>query len=221
VTVTEAPTTSHQRRQPAASDPLTDLVESVAVGHESAFEELYSATRDRVYGTVQHIVQNPALSSEVTQDVFVELWRYAHRYDSSMGSVMAWTLTIARRRAIDRVRHEERRHQRDTRYVEAHPDAEIDVFAQVDSTLDADHVRTALLRLTARQREAVALAYLEGYANDEIARLLGIPLGTTKTRIRDGLLRLRAALDDQAWLIAPRGTWSTDSTGGRNTRATR
>lgn len=208
-------------RQQSVSDPLTELVQRVAAGHEPAFDQLYTATRDRVYGTVQHIVQNSSLSSEVTQDVFVELWRYAHRYDASMGSVMAWTLTIARRRAIDRVRHEERRHQRDTRWAEAHPGMEIDVFGQVNRSLDAEHVRTALRQLSERQREAVELAYLNGYANVEIALLLDIPLATTKTRIRDGLLRLRAALDEQAWLIAPRGTWSSASAGGRHTRAMR
>jgi RNA polymerase sigma-70 factor (ECF subfamily) len=208
--------------QHSAAHHLTELVERVAVGYEPAFNSLYTATCDRVYGTVQHIVQNASLSSEVTQDVFVELWRYASRYDSSMGSVMTWTLTIARRRAIDRVRHEERRRQRDTRYADDHPRAEVDVFAQVDRSLDAKHVRIALLRLTTRQREAVELAYLRGYTNHEIASLLDIPLGTAKTRIRDGLLQLRTALDDQAWLVAPRGTWSsTACTAGKHTSATR
>jgi len=196
------------RYQPVLDDPLIELLGRTAAGYEPAFNDIYRATCRRVYGTVQRIVQNDSLSCEVTQDVFVEVWRYAHRYDRRLGSVMTWTLTIARRRAVDRVRHEERHHRRDTRYVENHPETDVDVFGEVDRAIDADHVRAALEHLTARQRQAVELAYLDGYSNVEIARLLNIPLGTTKTRIRDGLRRLRATLDEQHWLIPSHDNWS-------------
>lgn len=188
------------RRLSGVLDPLIDLVERTAIGHETAFNELYSVTRARVYNQVNRVVQNPSLAAEVTQDVFVELWIHAQRYDHTMGSVMAWLLTIARRRAIDRVRQEEGSHRRDTRYADDHPTKEVDVFDSVSRLIDAEHIRMALRDLTDRQRQAVELAYLDGYANLEIADLLGIPLGTTKTRIRDGLTRLQTTMHEQSWL---------------------
>lgn len=202
-------------------DPLVELLGRTAVRQEPAFNDLYDATCRRVYGTVRRILRNDSLSAEVTQEVFVEVWRYAHRYDPTMGSVMTWTLTIAHRRAVDRVRHEERHHRRDTYYVENHPETQVDVFSEVDRAIDANHVRAALTHLTARQRQAVELAYLDGYSNAEIALLLHIPLGTTKTRIRDGLRRLRTALDEQRWLVPARGTWSAALVAGGHTQATR
>jgi RNA polymerase sigma-70 factor, ECF subfamily len=202
------------------SDPLVDLVEQAADGHEIAFNELYTATRARVYSQVNRVLQNPALAVEVTQDVFIELWKHSHRYDQAMGSVMAWLLTIARRRAIDRVRHEERRRKQDTRYADDHPTVETDVFDTVDRTIVAERVRQALHSLTDRQRQAVELAYLDGYANLEIAGLLGIPLGTTKTRIRDGLTRLQATLLEQAGLAPAYATTET-SIGRRRTQSMR
>lgn len=202
------------------SDPLVDLVERTAVGHEPAFNELYAATRTRVYSQVNRVVQNPSLSAEVTQDVFIDLWKHANRYDRSLGSVMAWVLTIARHRAIDRVRHEERRHRHDTAYADDHPTTEVDVFDSVDRKIVAEHVRTALRDLTVRQRQAVELAYLDGYANLEIADLLGIPLGTTKTRIRDGLTRLQSTLLEQTWLSPPDASCER-SNGRRRTQSVR
>jgi len=189
-----------QGHRSSALDPLVDLLERTALGHEPAFDELYAATRARVFSQVNRVLQNATLAAEVTQDVFVDLWRHAHRYDRKLGSVMAWVLTIARHRAIDRVRHEERCRRHDTAYADDHPRADVDVFEAVDRTIVADHVRMALRELTDRQRQAVELAYLDGYANSEIADLLGIPLGTTKTRIRDGLTRLQSMLGEETWL---------------------
>jgi RNA polymerase sigma-70 factor (ECF subfamily) len=203
------------------TDPLDALMLRVATGDEQSFDQLYRVAYRPVFGVIERAVHNPSLSAEIAQDVFVELWRCAFRYESSMGSVMAWVLTIARRRAIDRVRHEERSHARDTRYAGAHRETEVDVFDDVNRGLDADHVRSALRCLTRRQREAVELAYLHGYANIEIATRLNIPLATTKTRIRDGLLRLRCVLDDQSWLTAPHDSWSAAGHAGRRTQGTR
>ena len=223
VTATLAPlaslSTPGTHRSPEL-DPLVDLVQRTAVGHEPAFNELYAATRARVYSQVNRVVQNPSLAAEVTQDVFVDLWKYAHRYDHTLGSVMAWVLTIARHRAIDRVRHEERRHRHDTAYADDHPAIEVDVFDVVDRVIVAEHVRMALRDLTDRQRQAVELAYLDGYANLEIADLLGIPLGTTKTRIRDGLTRLQSMLVEQAWLT-PESAACRPSSGRRRTLSMR
>lgn len=223
VTATLAPLTSHYvpvRHRSSTPDPLVDLVERTAVGHELAFNELYAATRTRVYSQVNRVLQNSSLAAEVTQDVFIDLWRFAHRYDNSLGSVISWMLAIARHRAIDRVRHEERRHRHDTAYAEGHPTVEVDVFAAVDRVIVAEHVRMALRNLTDRQRQAVELAYLDGYANLEIADLLGIPLGTAKTRIRDGLTQLQATLREQPWLPSENATCSPSS-GRRRTQSVR
>lgn len=214
------PLASSPRLPAEGCDPLVDLVGRTAVGHEPAFSELYSATRARVYNQVNRVVQNSSLAAEVTQDVYVELWKHARRYDHTLGSVMTWVLTIARRRAIDCVRHEERCHRHDTRYAEDHPTAEVDVFDTVDRMIDAEHVRIALHGLTDRQRQAVELAYLDGYTNLEIADLLGVPLGTTKTRIRDGLTRLQTTMHEQAWL-APHGVVHGSSNCRRRTQPAR
>jgi len=178
-------------------DPLVDMIKRAASGHESAFAEFYSATGARVYGLVNRVLRNSALSAEVTQDVFVELWTQADRYDQRMGSVMGWVLTIAHRRAVDRVRHEERSRCRDTRYFRDNPQMTTDdVSDHVERRLAADHVRHALGYLTDRQRQAVQLAYFDGYSNLEVASLLGVPVPTVKTRIRDGLIRLRFVLGE-------------------------
>lgn len=167
-------------------DPLVDMIERTANGHESAFAEFYSATSARVYGLVNRVLRNSALSAEVTQDVFVELWTQANRYDHAVGSVMGRVFTIAHRRAVDRVRHEERSRCRDTRYLQDNPRiTTYDVSDHVERRLDADHVRYALDYLTDRQRQAVQLAYFDGYGNLEVASLLGVPVPTIKTRLRD------------------------------------
>jgi RNA polymerase sigma-70 factor (ECF subfamily) len=206
-----------------ASEPdretLVDLIERTAGGSEPAFTELYSATCTSVYSQVNRVVQNSSMAAEVTQEVYVDLWRHAQRYDHNIGSVMAWLLTIARRRAIDRVRHEERVRRLDTRYVTDHPADEIDVFESVDRTMNAEHIRMALRGLSDRQHQAVELAYIAGYANVEIADLLGIPVGTTKTRIRDGLTRLQAMLHEQSWLAPHRAAY--ESSTRRRTQAAR
>jgi RNA polymerase sigma-70 factor, ECF subfamily len=179
-------------------DPLVELMGRITSGHDSAFTDFYGAVSARVYGLVNRVLHNSALSAEVTQDVFMELWTQSDRYDAALGSVMGWVLTIAHRRAVDLVRHEERSHRRDTQYT--HDNLELDtctVHDHVEHLIDAERVRRALSCLTDRQRQAVELSYFGGYSNSEIARLLGIPVSTTKTRIRDGLIRLRRSLAER------------------------
>jgi len=194
------------RRDAAPIDPLVEVIGQIARGRESAFSDFYVTLSGRVYGLVNRVLQNTALSAEVTQDVFVELWAKADRYDEALGSVLAWVFTIAHRRAVDQVRHEERSHRRDTRYTQDNPTIDTtDVDDHVARQLEAKRVRLAMEHLTERQRQAVRLSYFDGYSNLEMAALLGIPVSTVKTRIRDGLIKLRVALDDH-----DRSTGTTD-----------
>jgi RNA polymerase sigma-70 factor (ECF subfamily) len=174
---------------------LQDLLAASARGDEQAFAELYDQTSSRVYGMVLRVVRDPAQAAEVTQDVYLEVWRQSARFDSQRGSVMPWLLMIAHRRAVDRVRAAQASVVRDNRYAEMNTERDYDqVSEQVQASLEAQRVRKVLDGLTAPQREAVSLAYFGGYTHSEVSELLHLPLGTVKTRIRDGLIRMRDAL---------------------------
>jgi RNA polymerase sigma-70 factor (ECF subfamily) len=147
-----------------------------------------------VYGVVRQVLRDPAQSEEVAQEVLLEIWRAASRYDPAKGSPAAWALTIAHRRAVDRVRSENASSRREEK---AAPDLseEIDDVADVvAATLDGQRVRRCLDGLTELQRESIKLAYYGGYSYPQVAQLLGVALGTVKTRIRDGLIRMRDCL---------------------------
>jgi RNA polymerase sigma-70 factor (ECF subfamily) len=172
---------------------LAALLALVAKGDQAAFEAVYDRVAAPVFGTVRSVVRDPALSEEVTQEVFVEVWRAASRFDECKGSPMAWVATIAHRRAVDRVRSEQRSAERDRRAASS-VIAYDDVAETVEDNLDRERVRRCLSTLTDLQREAVTLAYYGGYTYREVARLLGVPAGTVNTRMRDGLIRLRDCL---------------------------
>ena len=174
----------------ASGDALMGLV---ARGDESAFARLYDELAPLIYGIVLNVVRDPSMSDEVTQEIFVELWRIAPRFDTERGSVRSWAATIAHRRAVDRVRSEESRRRREERDHELSvvDDVTDPVAAVVDDQFDRARVRRALDELTPTQREAITLAYFGGKTYREVAALLDIPEGTAKTRIRDGLIRLR------------------------------
>jgi RNA polymerase sigma-70 factor (ECF subfamily) len=177
---------------PPGGDPLEGLLGLVAGGDEPAFAELYQRVAPAVFGLVTRVVRNPAQAEEVTQEVFVELWRTAPRFDPARGTARSWIMTCAHRRAVDRVRSAERAARRDDlagRRDQGRPYDE--VVEQVETSLEREHVRRGLDALTELQREAVVLAYYGGYTHREIAQLLGVPSGTVKTRLRDGLIRLR------------------------------
>lgn len=179
--------------------PADRALGAAALGDEKAFAAFYEAVSPVVYGTVLRVIRNPALAEEVTQEVFVELWRQATRYDRSKGSAAAWAATVAHRRAIDRVRSEESSRARDDRASQVAA-AAVDVVAdevvdQMATSLDRQRVQAALSRLTDTQREAVTLAYYGGHTYREVAALLNVPEGTVKTRIRDGMIKLRDLLE--------------------------
>lgn len=174
---------------------LSQLLARSARGHEDAFAELYDLTITRIYGVVLRVLRAPDLAAEVTQEVYLEVWKHAARYAEERGSVMAWMNTVAHRRAVDRVRSESSDTARDTKYAKLSAEPEIDqVWDDVAQTLDVERVRNAMSSLTAIQREALTLSYFGGYTQSQVAALLKLPLGTVKTRIRDGLIGLRDAL---------------------------
>ena len=179
-------------------DPLAVLLRRAGRGDQAAFAELYDSLSPLVHGVVLKVVRDPAQSEEVTQEVFVVLWRLAARFDVTRGSVTSWVATVAHRRAIDRVRSEQSSRDRVARQVSNIVRDYDDVSDEVESKFERVRVRRALERLTGVQREAVELAYFGGHTYREVAVLLEVAEGTVKTRIRDGMIRLRDELGGAA-----------------------
>ncbi|MCX5068983.1 ECF RNA polymerase sigma factor SigK [Micromonospora lupini] len=179
-----------------ASPPdASELLSRVARGDETAFATLYDAVAGRVLGLVRRVVRDPAQAEEVTQEVMVEVWRTAARFDAARGSASAWILTMAHRRSVDRVRSEQARTNRASHVAAAENRIPYDeVVEDVTARLEREQVRRCLGRLTPVQREAVTLAYYGGHTYREVADRLGTPLPTVKTRMRDGLIRMRDCL---------------------------
>jgi len=177
-----------------AVDPLGELLRRAGRGDNDAFADLYDALAPTLHGIVLKVVRDPAQSEEVTQEAFVELWKLAPRYDASRGSVRSWAATVAHRRAIDRVRSEQAARDRTQREALKRPAAVGDVAEQVVADIEGTRVRKALGRLTEMQRQAVELAYFGGHTYREVGMLLNVAEGTIKTRIRDGMIRLRDEL---------------------------
>lgn len=172
-----------------------ELLLAIARGDQDAFATLYDRLAGLVHGVVRRVVRDPSQSEEVTQEVLVEVWRTAVRFDPDRGSARTWILTMAHRRAIDRVRSEQASRNRTERVGRSEQTRDYDEVAErVEVDEEHDEVRTALATLTDLQREAVELAYYQGYTYREVAELLDTPLGTIKTRMRDGLIRLRDAM---------------------------
>jgi RNA polymerase sigma-70 factor, ECF subfamily len=172
---------------------LGALLDRVAQGDESAFRAVYDRAAGQVLGTIRRILRDPAQSEEVMQEVLLEVWRTAARFDPDAGSAAAWIMMLAHRRAVDRVRSEHSAAQRELRAAVLTVDYD-QVTEAVETSLEHERVRRCLTTLTDLQREAVTLAYYQGYTYREVAELLGVAEGTVKTRMRDGLIRLRDCL---------------------------
>ncbi|MGW6276875.1 sigma-70 family RNA polymerase sigma factor [Kribbella sp. NPDC055071] len=172
-----------------------DLLALTAGGDTAAFSALYDRVAPWVFGLVRRVLRNPAQSEEVTQEVMLDVWRTATRYDADRGSAHSWILTIAHRRAVDRVRSEQA--SADRTELAGIRSVEVD-FDQVSDTvttrLEGEQVRRCLGTLTGLQRESIELAYYNGYTYPEVAQRLGAKLPTIKARMRDGLIRLRDCL---------------------------
>ncbi|WP_344378911.1 ECF RNA polymerase sigma factor SigK [Agromyces tropicus] len=179
--------------EPAASGPtLDDLLVGTGAGDRAAFGELYDRTASRVLGLVRRIVVDPAQAEEVAQDVFLEVWQTSPRFDPARGSAISWMFTLAHRRAVDRVRSSQSARDRDERVGVRDLEVPADTVAEAaEVRLDHERAREALAELSELQRECVALAYYGGLTQAQIAERLEVPLGTVKTRMRDGMIRLR------------------------------
>jgi RNA polymerase sigma-70 factor (ECF subfamily) len=173
---------------------LAGLLALVARGDQSAFAAVYDRSAAQVFGLVRRVIRDPAQSEEVTQEVMLEVWRSASRFDPHRGSAMAWLMTLAHRRAVDRIRSGQAAAEREVRAAAATGPGYDMVAEEVETRLDAQRVRRCLESLTDLQRESVTLAYYGGYTYREVASLLGVATGTVKTRMRDGLIRLRDCL---------------------------
>ena len=172
-----------------------ELLARVAEGDESAFGELYDQIAPRVLGLVKRVLIDHAQSEEVTQEIFLEIWQTASRYESQRGGASTWIMTMAHRRAIDRIRSSQAGRDRDTKIGIRDLAVPYDHVAEtVEVKIEHERVEKAMSRLTELQRQAVSLSYFSGYSHREVADYLHIPLGTVKTRLRDGLIRLRDEL---------------------------
>ncbi|CAL9278643.1 ECF RNA polymerase sigma factor SigK [Streptomyces sp. SudanB135_2055] len=185
------PSGAGRNGHPAPSD-LTEIMDKVAHGDKQAFSVLYDAIAPLVFGIVLKVVRDRAQSEEVAQEVMIDLWRQAARYRPETGAVTAWAATIAHRRAVDRVRSAQASAEREqAQAAREHTTAFDEVTEQVETRLESEQVRRCLRGLTELQRQAVTLAYYRGLTYREVAESLRTPLPTIKTRMRDGLIRLR------------------------------
>jgi RNA polymerase sigma-70 factor (ECF subfamily) len=174
---------------------LAELMARSSRGHEDAFAELYDLTSRRIYAVILRVLRSADHAAEVTQEVYIEVWRQSARYAAEKGSVIGWMTTMAHRRAVDRVRSVTSEVARDERYAVVGQERDVDhAWDAVEQKLDVERVRKGMASLTEIQREALTLAYFGGYTQSQVAQLLKLPLGTVKTRIRDGLIGLRDAL---------------------------
>ncbi|MCM2580216.1 sigma-70 family RNA polymerase sigma factor [Streptomyces meridianus] len=180
---------------PEAAPDLQELLARVARGDQDAFARVYDTVAGPVLGLVRSVLRDPAQSEEVAQEVLVEVWRTAARFRPERGSGMTWIMTLAHRRAVDRVRSTQASNDREHKAALLDRTPAFDeVTEQVEARLEREQVRRCMRGLTELQHQSVTLAYYRGLTYREVAELLGLPLGTVKTRLRDGLIRLRDCL---------------------------
>lgn len=177
-----------------ASPTVDALMVRVAEGDQQAFGELYDAVASRVFGAVLRLLIDRSQAEEVTQEVFLEIWQSAGVFDPNRGRAIGWIMTLAKRRAIDRIRSAQAAQDRDLRVGIREYRVEDDVADAAEIAVESERVAVALERLPDAQRQAIALAYDGGLTHTEIAQLLSVPIGTVKTRLRDGMIRLRHEL---------------------------
>lgn len=179
----------------SAGDHAADLLVRVASGDQGAFADLYDLLSPRVFALILRVLVNRSQSEEILQEVFLEVWQSASRFAPNKGQGRAWVLTIAHRRAVDRVRSSQSSTDRDNRIGVRDLGVAHDVVAEaVESRMEGERVAAALAVLSEAQQEALILAYYGGYSQSEVSAMTGVPLGTIKTRMRDGLSRLRQEL---------------------------
>ena len=192
VIVQEAGESQNESKDQSPAFRQQQLLERVAQGDKQAFAALYDEVSPRVFGLVKRLLRDHSQSEEVTQEIFLEIWQSAPRFDPNKGGASTWILTMAHRRAVDRVRASQSSRDRDLKIGIRDLDAAIDhVSESVEVRFEHERVEKAMARLTELQRQAISLSYYGGLSNSEVAEKLSVPIGTIKTRIRDGMIRLR------------------------------
>ena len=182
-------------RLPGVTADLDALLRRVAQQDVDAFTAFYDNTRARVFGLVTRVLRDPGYSEETTQDVYLQVWRNASNYDPNAGSPISWLMTLAHRRAVDRVRSEQAASQRESRYGAANVDLPADRVAEAVIDLDERRQVTECLgSLTDAQRECIQLAYYEGLTYSQVSDRLSANLATIKSRMRDAIRGLRRCL---------------------------
>ncbi|NEB79505.1 sigma-70 family RNA polymerase sigma factor [Streptomyces sp. SID14478] len=185
----------HRGPDPSGGPDLQKLLARVAQGDHEAFSTVYDAVSAPVFGVVCKVLRDHAQSEEVAQEVWVEVWRTAHHYRAERGTVVNWILTLAHRRTVDRIRSAEASAARDHKAALLAQMPEFDeVSEQVEAVFEREQLQRCLRSLSEIQRQSVTLAYYGGLTYKEVAEALSAPLGTIKTRLRDGLIRLRDCL---------------------------
>jgi RNA polymerase sigma-70 factor, ECF subfamily len=184
----------HHDQIRSVTPDLTTLIERVQHGDQDAFAEIYDVVAPMVFTTVSRVLRDPAMSEEVTQEVFVEVWTHAARFDPEKASVSTWAVTIARRRAIDRVRKEQSQRNRVEHLAQRRPEVAPLTDEAAVTRMEGERVERAIAELPPDQREIIELAFIEGLSHSTIAERLGLPLGTVKGRVRGGLQRLSGAI---------------------------
>lgn len=184
---------------PVRLDHVAAQLAASGRGDPSAFADLYANVAPGIYGLVLRILKDVHQSEEVTQEVFLDLWRTCNRFDPNRGSGRSWVMTMAHHKAVDRIRSTDASRRRDAADAErGHRPPFDQTAATAHASFEAETVRAALATLSPCQRQALKLAYFGGYTYNEVSQLLDVPLGTAKSRIRDGLIRLRATLSPAA-----------------------
>ena len=177
----------------AADDQVA--IERMARGDQHALGELYDRHGRLIYSLALRVLRDQGDAEDVVQEVFLQAWREAARFDLTRGNVVAWLVMVTRSRAIDRLR---RRQARPQLAAKSEPDGRVDDSPRADVQMEwqsrATEVRRALETLPLLQRVAVELAFFDGLTHAEIAEQLEVPLGTVKTRVRQGLLKMRDCL---------------------------
>ncbi len=200
--VMETPNAPNAEASAAVTDPPVDLshrlallLAGIAQGDQAAFAEFYQLTSRRVFGMARRVLIDPELSEDTTQEVFLQVWQSAAKFDPAAGSPLSWLMTISHRRAVDKVRSSQSSTDREAKYGASTQDIDHDTVSdEVGSRLEAEAVVRCLGTLTETQQESVRLAYYGGLTYREVAERLNAAVPTIKSRIRDGLIRLKTCL---------------------------